>query len=162
MEAVAENPTIFDRLRTYRADQGRYVRLATFWSLTFLWGYGCYRFAEALWDLGFSWASWLRTQLVEELPLVEWPLTPAKIIAVVTFLLGLAALQAFLNRPKVAETLIETEAELRKVTWPTTKDTVQSSVVVLLTVLILLGLMAGFDIILSQIFDFLLYRRAGG
>lgn len=158
MEAVAERPTLLESLKTYRADQGRYVRLTAFWSLATLWGYGSFRLYQSLSDLRFEWAAWLRTHVVEEIPLLEWPLTPAMLLAALAFLLGTAAIQYALNRPKIAETLIETEAELRKVTWPTVRDTTSSSFVVLFTVVVLLVMMAGFDVVVSQIVDFLLYR----
>lgn len=153
---TAVQTSLFDRLKTYRSDQGRYVRLASFWSLAILWFYGCYRLEGTLHDLRASWASIFRARLLEEIPLIERPLTLSMTIAGVVYLAGLAVLQMFLNRPKIAETLIETEAELRKVTWPTSKDTIQASLVVLVTVIVLLAMLAGFDIVLARVFDFLL------
>ena len=155
---MAPSPSMLDRLRTYKPDQGRYVRLAAFWSIAALWGYGCFRLGQTLSDLRYSWAGWLRARWVEEVPVVEWSITPAVVIAAVVFLAGLAMLQMTLNRPKVADLLIDTEGELRKVTWPTFKDTASASFVVLLTVLILFVLLGVFDIALGQIVDFLLYR----
>lgn len=146
------------RFRTFKPEQGRYVRLTAFWSLTALWFYGCYRLWETLSDLRWSWATWLRTRWVEELPLVEWPLTPAAVIAILVFLGGIASLQLFLNKPNVADLLIETEAELRKVTWPTFRDTLSSSLVVLSTVFVMFLLLAVFDFVLGQVIDFLLHR----
>lgn len=157
MEAVLE-PTVLDRLKTYRADQGRYVRLTTFWSMAALWFYGCYRLSDTLHGLRASWASFFRVNIVQELPLVEYPFSVASAIATVAFFAGLAGLQMFLNRPKIADTLIETEGELRKVTWPTVKDTINASLVVLVTVVILLMMIAGFDIVLSRVTDFLIFR----
>ena len=149
---------LLSRLRNYKPEHGRYVRLTCFWSLTALWFYGCYRLWQSLSDLRWSWASWLRTRWVDELPLVEWPLTPAVLVSVLAFLFGMAAFQMFLNRPKVADLLIETEAELRKVTWPTFRDTAGSSMVVLCTVLVMFVLLAAFDFAIGQVVDFLLYR----
>jgi len=125
-----------------------------------LLGYGCFRLGQTLLDLRFSWAAWLRTVWIEEMPVVEWAVTPAAVLALVTFLVGLASIQMFLNRPKVADLLVETEAELRKVTWPTFKDTASASLVVLLTVAILFALLGVYDIVLGQVIDFLLYRGA--
>jgi preprotein translocase subunit SecE len=150
-------PRLLGRLRNYKADQGRYVRLAALWSLVALWFYGCYRLWETLMDLRWSWAAPLRTRWVDELPIVEWPLTPAAVIAAVVFLAGAAGIQMFLNRPKVADLLIETEAELRKVTWPSFRDTASASLVVLFTVAILFVLLAVFDFVVGRLIDFLLY-----
>lgn len=149
--------SLLDSLRTYKPEQGRYVRLSAFWGLTVLWFYGCFRLAETLADLRYEWASSLRTKIVEELPLVEWPVTPAILIAGLVFLAGMAVFQFWLNRPHVADLLIETEAELKKVTWPTMPDTASSSLIVLITVLVIFLLVAVYDFGLSQLIDKLLY-----
>ena len=62
----------------------------------------------------------------------------------------------FLNRtlekPKNADLLIETESELRKVTWPTIDETIDGSIVVMAVVLFLMAFMAGADFVLGEIF----------
>jgi preprotein translocase SecE subunit len=52
--------------------------------------------------------------------------------------------------PKVADLLIETENELRKVTWPTIAEAVNSSLVVIACVLFLMGFLAGADYLLGR------------
>ncbi|MBL8692997.1 MAG: preprotein translocase subunit SecE [Planctomycetes bacterium] len=69
----------------------------------------------------------------------------------------MAVFQFWLNRPHVADLLIETEAELKKVTWPTMPDTASSSLIVLITVLVIFLLVAVYDFGLSQLIDKLLY-----
>jgi preprotein translocase subunit SecE len=61
-----------------------------------------------------------------------------------------------LNRPKVADFLIETETELRKVAWPNFKDTRHASIVVIITVLVLAFFLAGADIVLGEVVKLLL------
>jgi preprotein translocase SecE subunit len=160
VEAQAvESKNVLERLRTYRADQGRYVRLATFWSLVALWFYGTYRFYEVLVNLKWGWAQFLQVRLVEEMPLLEWPLTPAALVALAVFLGGAAGLQLWLNRPQVADTLIETEAELRKVTWPTARDTVNASVVVIIAVVVIFLMLGAFDFVLAQTVERILFSH---
>ena len=54
------------------------------------------------------------------------------------------------NRPKTADFLIETENELKnKVTWPSRKEEVSASVVVVVTVLILCVFIFGVDYIMK-------------
>ena len=55
----------------------------------------------------------------------------ALIIAAAAFGLGLLFLFRTLEKPKNADLLIETESELRKVTWPTLDETIVGSIVVM-------------------------------
>ncbi len=150
---------LLERLRTYKAEQGRYVRLSAFWSLTLLWLYGCFRFYEQLRDLRFEWAAFLRHNLIEEIPLLEVPFPMAALVGILVFLAGAAGFQMFLNKPNVADLLIDTEAELRKVTWPTIRDTTSASIVVLITVLVVFILLGVFDFVLGRAITFLLFTH---
>lgn len=52
----------------------------------------------------------------------------------------------------------ESRAELRKVSWPTQNDVKDSTGVVLVTVLIVLGLFIVFDFVFSELMEILLAR----
>ena len=73
-------------------------------------------------------------------------------ILIVTVVLagGLWLLYRFLEQPRQADLLIETESELNKVTWPTMPEAVNSSLVVLGTVIFLMVFLAGADWILGR------------
>lgn len=49
------------------------------------------------------------------------------------------------NRPKVADFLIETETEMKKVTWPTSREVLSATVVVIVVVIILGMFLFGVD-----------------
>ena len=135
----------------YRKDQGRLARMTTFWSLAVLLAYGCIRMrAELTGQFPDSIGAAIQEGLV--IPLVNLPLSPALLVAVGTFALGLWMLNRTLERPKNADLLIETESELRKVTWPTMDETVDGSVVVIVVVLFLMGFMAAADYVLGNVF----------
>ena len=85
-------------------------------------------------------------------PLVNLPLSIALFAAIGSFVFGLWFLNRTLERPKNADLLIETESELRKVTWPTVDETVDGSVVVIVVVLFLMGFMAAADYLLGNVF----------
>ena len=75
-------------------------------------------------------------------------------------LILLAAMFAYrqFNRPKTADFLIETENELKnKVTWPSRKEEVNASIVVIVTVLILSVFIFGVDYVLKLFSDGLFY-----
>ena len=74
-----------------------------------------------------------------------------------TPLILLAALFAFrqFNRPKTADFLIETENELKnKVTWPSRKEEVNATIVVVVAVLVLSVFIFGVDQVLRQCISF--------
>ena len=55
------------------------------------------------------------------------------------------------NHPPAADFLIETETELRKVTWPSRKEEVNNSIVVVVTVVIIGAFVLSWDLLLSLI-----------
>jgi preprotein translocase SecE subunit len=59
----------------------------------------------------------------------------------------------YLNKPKIADFLIETETELRKVAWPSFLETRGAALVVIVSVVILMAFLAGADFLLSRVFD---------
>ena len=62
------------------------------------------------------------------------------------------------NRPKTADFLIETENELKnKVTWPSRKEEISASVVVVVTVLILSVFIFGVDYFMKLFSEGLFY-----
>ena len=62
------------------------------------------------------------------------------------------------NRPKTADFLIETENELKnKVTWPSRKEEVSASIVVVVTVLILSVFIFGVDYLMKLFSEGLFY-----
>jgi preprotein translocase SecE subunit len=154
---------------SYKPEQGRIARTSAFWALAFLVVYGCTSLDDALEQYfgrsGESWlfAKWIGSTIVEGqqvgglfVPILSWKLTPALIVAVVACGLGLWLLNRYLNRPKVAELLIETENELRKVTWPTMNEAVTSSLVVIVCVMFLMVYLATADWWLGRVVTWVL------
>ena len=82
---------------------------------------------------------------------IDWRyLVPAPLI----LLASLFAFRQF-NRPKTADFLIETENELKsKVTWPSRKEEVNATIVVVIAVLILSIFIFGVDQVLRQCISF--------
>jgi preprotein translocase SecE subunit len=128
----------------YKPEQGRITRTVAFWTLTLLLVYGCMSLNDTLGiqipTLGTAFDDDKAT-----LPILSWKLTPALLITLAVFGAGLFFLMRYLNRPKVADLLIETENELRKVTWPTFNEALNSSFVVIACVALLMAFLAGAD-----------------
>ena len=135
---------------SYKSDQGRFTRGLAFWLLTLLSCYGCQTFFYFLhWD-------WAKSNLLDQkMPILNMPLNLALIISLVLFLvIELVIYKLVVNRPKMGDLLIETETEMKKVTWPSWNDAFNSSIVVLIAVIFFMILLAVSDFLLSQVFDY--------
>jgi preprotein translocase SecE subunit len=134
----------------YKPDQGRLTRLAAFWSLAILVFYGC----TSLYGELASRVPALGAPLFasfEKLPVVSLRLNGALLITLVVLAASWWGLDRWLNKPKTADLLIETESEMRKVTWPSWSEATNSSVVVIVTVAFLMAFLAGADWLLGRV-----------
>jgi preprotein translocase SecE subunit len=129
-------------MKTYKEDQGRLARMFAFWSLIFMLGFGC----TFLYSQLFQHVVSLRHALGgARLPVLGWDLNGALLICLLVGAGGWFLVYRWQQREPVVDTLIDTEAELRKVTWPTFQEVVNSSLVVIAFVLILMGLLFVID-----------------
>lgn len=141
----------------YRQDQGRLARMAAFWSLAILIFYGCTSLRT---ELAGRFNASLGQRLWEgaRIPVLGVDLTPAFLISLVVFVAGMILLYRWTESPKIADQLIDTESELRKVTWPTLPEAARASVVVIVCVLVLMVLLAGYDALISRVMNNLVWR----
>ena len=100
------------RIVAYKPDQGRWVRGAMTVTVTALWAFGCYGLHD--WP-SYDWTLWYRTFPEGEGGL----LAVGTVVSALLWLAGTAA-SAWGSwvHPRASEFLIETEIELRKVSWP--------------------------------------------
>jgi len=125
-------------LQQYKKDQGRLVRMGAFWLCALLLLFAATSFHTFL----LGWDS-MRSGSVA--PIIGVPLNGAFLICSLLFLAGIYFVFRWQQQPKAAELLIETEAELRRVSWPTLQEVVDSSIVVIVCVLIIMGFLAFSD-----------------
>ncbi len=141
----------------YKKDQGRMARMAAYWSLAILMFYGCHSLHGEL----NGRVEMLKNDLLgQPVPVLGLTVNGAFLIAAAILGLGLYMLHRWQESPKVADLLIETENELRKVTWPTLPEAINSSIVVLITVAVMMVFLAGSDWILGKWFTFILLGSA--
>lgn len=140
----------------YKKDQGRMARMAAFWTLIVLLFYGCNSLQQEL-VIRFPGSLGRAFGAIEgqprsgfHLPIIGVGMSPAFLVALLVFAGGFVLIYRWLERPKYAELLIETETELRKVTWPTLPEAIDGSVVVIATVLFLMVFLAGMDWVLGR------------
>jgi len=149
-EATAHSaPT--KKMKTYKEDQGRLARMAAFWSILLMWLFGCHFLHGQL--LAFD--SLARPLGDMRIPIVSIDLSVAFLVSATLFAGGALWIIRWQQQPKVADLLIETEAELRKVTWPTNEEVVNASLVVVICVVLLGGFLAGTDYVLARIMKFI-------
>ena len=139
----------------YKKDQGRYARMSAFWALFLLAGDGCLRGLQ----------TWLRATIpstgddfADPLPLLG-ELDLAKVIALLVLAAAAWGIHRVLSRPKLADLLIDTESELKKVTWPTFAETWSGTIAVMLSVTIMLFYLFASDLVLSAVLPRLMGSR---
>lgn len=142
-------------LYAHKPDEGRHARQASFWLGEGMLFFGCYALSV---ELGGVTA--LRTPVISsvpEVPLLGIPLTGSFVVASLVFLALSFIYLRMLAKPKVADHLIEVEGEVRKVTWPSFEEATNSSIVVIVTVLVLMGFLAAADFLLGRIINPILF-----
>jgi preprotein translocase SecE subunit len=142
----------------YRKDQGRFARMAAFWTLAILLLYGSLQLRTELTSifpesLGRVFGADDTGHGGWRIPVIGVDVSAALFIAVLVAGAGLWLLHRWLDTPKRADLLIETEHELRKVSWPTLDEAVDGSIVVVVVVLFLMGFMAVADYVLGIVFQ---------
>lgn len=121
------------RFGLYKPNQGRLVRQATFIAVSLIVAFGCFSLSGGL--LGA-----MDQPVRVGVPLVLWVVS------------SWAAFRA-VNAPRFAEFLISVESELDKVVWPGQKQVLQSTVVVIVTMLFLGVFLALVDIVWKWLFS---------
>jgi preprotein translocase SecE subunit len=134
-------------MEAYREDQGRLARMAAFWSLTLLLLFGC-SFLHGMLSESRSLATAINGWRI---PVVGVDVSPAFLISALLFVGCLLVIRRYLARPKTADLLIETEAEMKKVTWPTLQEVVNAAIVVVVCVVFIGAFLALADWLLGRV-----------
>jgi len=122
-------------LSIYKPGQGYYTRVLS---------------AVALATLVIAGVAWLATEMqgITVIPTVYAQAIMAVVIIVFFGLLGFY----LLNKPNIADFMIATESEMKKVNWPTLREVVGSTIVVISGTLLIALLLFVVDIIFGFIF----------
>jgi preprotein translocase subunit SecE len=135
------------RLDWYKSGQASAVRATGFGFVGALALYGCYAFyqipstASAWWEI--LWKVEVFGKVVA--------LRPIFFPSAGLFLGVMMAVYLLFNQPRWAEFQIETEGELKKVSWPPRKEYVGSAVVVVVVVVVISFFLWGVDSVLSEV-----------
>jgi len=109
------------KFEIYKSGQGKYTRLCTGLGSGFMLGLGCYSLFNTLEIIsGSKTGAWLQ----------------AGIPAAVFLGLGILIFK-LVNMPRFADFMIQTEGEMKKVSWSTRKEIITSTKVVIITVILM-------------------------
>ncbi len=136
----------------YRKGQGYMTRVPAAVALGALLLYGVIQSYGFL--VGYDWGNNAIGGFV--IPIVEQPFNVGFIVAGAIALGGGYGLYTFLNRKKTVDMLVDTETELKKVTWPAMPETINASIVVLVAVALIGAYLAVVDLLLSRFFGVIL------
>lgn len=131
-------------LEFYKKGQGSIGRLLALISggLLILWG------GHSLW-VTLQGSEFFATTLRFHVPHVGLEINLGLVTAVLVVVVAWAALAWFLNRARSVDLLVETESEMRKVSWPSRQEAWNSSIIVVVTVLVMMGLLFMYDVVLN-------------
>jgi preprotein translocase SecE subunit len=138
-------------MKAQREEGGRHARMAAFWSLTLMTLFGCTFLHGEL----IAFESLAQPIRGYSIPIVGIDISGSFLISAAIFLLCVLWIRRWIGKPKVATMLVDTEAELRKVTWPSGQQVINSSLVVVVAVLLIGLYLAGLDYVLARISKYL-------
>ena len=139
---------------SYRKNDGRYARMFAFWALFLLVAFGCFH-GGGLSDMLNAWMEGSNPTFTDPFPILG-TLKMSTCIALGVWLVIGFVMSRILNRPRIADALIDTEAEMQKVTWPSWSETWHGTLAVAAMVLVLFVYLFVVDSGLAQVMLMLL------
>ena len=136
----------------YKSDQGRWVRYFALISVIVLTLWAAGNLYQLIVPAEIPHADrWFEVEFMGLSLVVSWHMIPPAIL----FLLVGTFAWKLSQRQRVADFLIETEGELKKVSWPARKEWTSSSVAVIVTILVFVAYLYLVDLGLSAFFTYL-------
>ena len=147
------------QLEILKPGQGKYARGAAYFLgmlLVIFGGVSLYAAINVPFDAravpSTGWEKLEHALYVPNVPLLGH-ISIYRVIAFVVVLFGALALHLILNRPAMVDTLIDTEQELKKVSWPSKREVWNATLVVVLVTFTMAILLYGFDWLLRTLFQ---------
>ena len=138
-------------METYKSGQGTFARLACWVGLIVLAFLGCVEVFS--WIHGQNDAPLFPGDLWKRLPVLDVPFTWKLCLCILLFAAALWGIRRLMARAPVADTLIETEGELRKVSWPSSPEARNATIVVIVVTVVLTFSLALIDYVLVSLFS---------
>lgn len=123
--------------------QGTLTRLITWMVLILASAMGCrelYAWIQSPADQPLIPGEWFR-----RLPIISVPLSWKLLICAIIGVGLLLFVRWLMRRPSMSAALVETELEMKKISWPTRQESLNAMWVVVLVTVVLTGTLAAFD-----------------
>ncbi len=143
-------------MEAYKSGQGSFARLSVNVAVVLALFLGVVELYSWIQDAKDT--SLIPIQVFEDLPLLGVPLSWKFLLCVGLFSGFYMLIRKWISKPAAVDALIETELELKKVSWPTGSEARTAMWVVVLVTIILTISLAFFDIMLVSIFKFFFGR----
>jgi preprotein translocase SecE subunit len=137
-------------MEAYKAGQGSLARLISWVLILIALFLGCVELYSWIYDK--SDGPIIDLEVFRDLPLLSVPLSWKLLFCVALFFGLLWLIRRYLRRPQTVDTLIETELELKKVSWPTKDESMNATWVVVLVTVLMTVTLSVFDGLLGALF----------
>ena len=139
-------------LKFYKKGQGTVIRITAWIALSLVILYGAISLYKTLPKIDIDKNATFWGNPLFKIPFFEFPVTPALLISTAVLLLGVAGVYLFvINKPASVDFLIETEVELRKVSWPPRYEYLGASLAVIISVVFFSLFIYGADNVLQLV-----------
>ena len=122
--------------------------MIAFWAILLLAAYGCFHSGGLVSVLDRAMGD-SNPVLIDPFPLLGRLRVSTCIVLGAMLLIGIVT-YALLQRPKLADVLIDTEQEMQKVTWPSWGEAWQGTMAVTIMVVVLFVFLSIVDLLLSK------------
>lgn len=143
----------------HKPGQGVFVRRFAMGALSIIVITGGMAFYRWLVNSNWRWLQWPKSLLSgysTPIPLLNQKIDLAFVTSWALTGLGLFWLYRFLSKPSRVDFLVDTEEELKKVTWPSWREAKNASIIVLIFICFLAAYLLIADLGLSKLLDFIL------
>ena len=137
-------------MEAYKAGQGSLARLTTWVLILIALFLGCVELYSWIHDK--TDGPIINLEVFRDLPLLGVPLSWKLLFCIALFFGLLWLVRRYLRRPSTVDTLIETELELKKVSWPTRDESMNATWVVVLVTVLMTVTLSVFDGLLGALF----------
>jgi preprotein translocase SecE subunit len=137
-------------MEAYKAGQGSLARLISWVLVLIALFLGCVELYSWIYDT--SDGPIINLEVFRNLPLLGVPLSWKLLFCIALFFGMLWLILRYFRRPQTVDTLIETELELKKVSWPTKDESMNATWVVVLVTVLMTVTLSVFDGLLGALF----------
>ena len=142
-------------METYKSGQGSFARLSAFLALFLAAFLGARELYSWIADPERDTSLIPNVAVFQKLPLLGAPLSWQLLLCVAIFAGLVWLIRFYMRKPATVDLLIETELELKKVSWPTREESINATWIVIFVTLLITFTLFAFDIILQRVFAML-------